>query len=81
MTYSSAIFKTKTQSLQSAQINKYKSLAELVNIKPGDRVLEVGCGWGGFSEFLATNYKANVTAITISRNQYLEVKSKIERSS
>ena len=80
MTYSSAIFKTKTQSLQSAQINKYKSLAELVNIKPGDTVLEVGCGWGGFSEFLATNYEANVTAITISKNQYLAVKSKIEKN-
>jgi cyclopropane-fatty-acyl-phospholipid synthase len=80
MTYSSAIFKSKTQSLQSAQINKYKSLAELVNIKPGDSVLEVGCGWGGFSEFLAINYEANVTAITISENQYLAVKSKIEKN-
>ena len=69
MTYSSAIFKTKTQSLELAQINKYKNLAELIDVKPGDKILEVGCGWGGFSEFLAINYKANVTAITISNNQ------------
>lgn len=77
MTYSSAYFKKENESLLSAQINKYQNLANLVQIKPGDKVLEVGCGWGGFSEFLATKYKANVTAITISKNQYLAVKKRI----
>ncbi len=79
MTYSSAIFKSKTQSLQSAQINKYKNLANLINIKPGENILEIGCGWGGFSEFIAINYKAKVTAITISKNQFNAVKKNIER--
>jgi cyclopropane-fatty-acyl-phospholipid synthase len=77
MTYSSAYFKEDNESLLSAQINKYENLANLVQIRPGDRVLEIGCGWGGFSEFLATKYKAKVTAITISENQYLAVKKKI----
>ena len=77
MTYSSAYFKKENESLLSAQINKYQNLANLVQIKPGDRVLEIGCGWGGFSEFLATKYKAKVTAITISKNQYVAVKKRI----
>ena len=72
MTYSSAIFKSKTQSLQSAQINKYKNLANLINIKPGENILEIGCGWGGFSEFIAINYKAKVTAITISKTNLMQ---------
>ena len=80
MTYSSAMFKTKKQSLQSAQINKYKSLANLVNIKPGDKILEIGCGWGGFSEYIAMNYKANVTALTISKNQYFAVKQNLQKN-
>ena len=79
MTYSSAMFKTKKQSLQSAQINKYKSLANLVNIKPGDKILEIGCGWGGFSEYIAMNYKVNVTALTISKNQYFAVKQNLQK--
>ena len=67
MTYSSAIFKNKRDDLYDAQINKYKNLAKLINVKKNDKILEIGCGWGGFSEFLAKNYEAKVTAITISK--------------
>ena len=77
MTYSSAIFKDEKENLFNAQINKYKNLASLINVKQNDKILEIGCGWGGFSEFLAKNYKARVTAITISKNQYEAVKEKI----
>ena len=49
MTYSSAIFSKGNDDLYKAQINKYKSLAKLINVKQGDKVLEIGCGWGGFS--------------------------------
>ena len=52
MTYSSAIFSKSTDDLETAQTNKYKKLAELVSVKDGDNILEIGCGWGGFSEFL-----------------------------
>ncbi len=77
MTYSSAIFKNKTQNLYQAQINKFNKLADLCNIKANDNVLEVGCGWGAFSIFLARSRKANVTAITISQKQFEEVNRKI----
>ncbi len=79
MTYSSAIFKNKRDDLYDAQINKYKNLAELINVKKNEKILEIGCGWGGFSEFLAQNYEAKVTAITISENQYKSVKQNILR--
>ena len=77
MTYSSALFKKKKDGLYDAQINKYHNLANLINVKPNDRILEIGCGWGGFSEFLAKKYKSHVTAITISKKQYECVKEKI----
>ena len=77
MTYSSAIFKEPKDDLYEAQINKYRNLAQLIDVKNSDKILEVGCGWGGFSEFLAKNYKAKITAITISEKQYESVKEKI----
>ena len=56
LTYSSAIFENKTSNLESAQINKYKKLLSLINPKSGDKILEIGCGWGGFAEFVGKNY-------------------------
>ena len=70
MTYSSAIFHEKSIKIEDAQNNKYKRLAELSLINNGDEVLEIGCGWGGFAEFLGKNYDCNVTAITISEEQF-----------
>ena len=49
MTYSSAVFQSDEDSLEDAQTRKYRKLAELADIQPGDRVLEIGCGWGGFA--------------------------------
>jgi cyclopropane-fatty-acyl-phospholipid synthase len=51
-------------------MNKYKCLAELADIKPGDHVLEIGCGWGGFARYVASTIGARVTGITISKEQY-----------
>ena len=70
MTYSSAIFHDKSIGIEDAQNNKYKRLAELSSINNGDEVLEIGCGWGGFAEFLGKNYDCKVTAITISEEQF-----------
>ena len=70
MTYSSAIFENETQGLEAAQREKYKRLADLADIKPGDKVLEIGCGWGGFAEYAASERGAHVTGITISQEQY-----------
>lgn len=69
MTYSSAIFSDGINSLEAAQREKYDRLAKLVDLKPGARVLEIGCGWGGFAEHAARNYGAMVTGLTISQEQ------------
>ena len=70
MTYSSAIFPTKECDLFSAQINKYKQIAEPMNLNENSNLLEIGCGWGGFSAYVAKNFKTKVKAITISREQF-----------
>ena len=77
MTYSSGMFKKESDDLYNAQLNKYRNLAKITDIKKNDKVLEVGCGWGGFSCFLAKNFSADVTAITISKKQYEKVKEKV----
>ena len=77
MTYSSAIFKKENDNLFEAQMNKYFSLTELIGINCGDKILEIGCGWGGYSCFLAKKFNVQVKAITISRKQYEKVKEKI----
>jgi cyclopropane-fatty-acyl-phospholipid synthase len=77
MTYSSAMFKSSNDNLHQAQINKYENLAKITNIKSNEKILEIGCGWGEFSTFLAKKFKANVTAITISKKQYEKAKERI----
>jgi cyclopropane-fatty-acyl-phospholipid synthase len=69
MTYSSALFEEHTSDLAAAQNNKYRRLAEAIDLQPGQKVLEIGCGWGGFAEYAASNYGANVVGLTISKEQ------------
>ena len=70
MTYSSALFAPGDNDLESAQTRKYRALAEGMGVTPGESVLEIGCGWGGFAEYLAREKGARVTALTISREQH-----------
>ena len=70
MTYSAARFAYPGQPLAEAQTNKYRLLAEQMDLRPGHRVLEIGCGWGGFAEYAAREVGAHVTAITISQEQH-----------
>jgi cyclopropane-fatty-acyl-phospholipid synthase len=70
MTYSSARFERPGQPLREAQRNKYASLARQIELGPDNHVLEIGCGWGGFAEFVAGEIGARVTGITISPSQY-----------
>ncbi len=70
MTYSSALFETKDMSLEDAQRVKWQRLAETLDLKPGHRVLEIGCGWGGFAMFAAREYGCHVTGITLSTEQH-----------
>ena len=69
MTYSSALFKTGQESLESAQIAKYASMVDQMNVKPGEHVLEIGCGWGGFAEYAAKERGLKVTGLTLSTEQ------------
>jgi cyclopropane-fatty-acyl-phospholipid synthase len=69
MTYSSALFEDDTADLTAAQNNKYRRLAEAIDLQPGQKLLEIGCGWGGFAEYAAKNYGANVVGLTISKEQ------------
>ena len=69
MTYSSALFEDDTADLTAAQNNKYRRLAEAIDLRPGQKLLEIGCGWGGFAEFVAKTFGANVVGLTISREQ------------
>ncbi|MDC1383410.1 cyclopropane-fatty-acyl-phospholipid synthase family protein [Candidatus Puniceispirillum sp.] len=81
MAYSSAVFDSEDDDdLTAAQLNKYKRLTELADIKPNDQVLEIGCGWGGFAKYMATEIGANVTAITISREQFDFAKNLIDEA-
>jgi cyclopropane-fatty-acyl-phospholipid synthase len=70
MTYSSALYEDPAQDLTAAQHNKYRRLAEAIDLKPGQRLLEIGCGWGGFAEYVAKNYDARVVGLTISKEQH-----------
>lgn len=80
MTYSSARFDAKVRDLESAQRAKYGALAEQLDLKPGDHVLEIGCGWGGFAEFAARECGARVTGITISDEQLAYARARMERA-
>lgn len=70
MTYSSALYDGGVNDLEQAQRRKYRALAEETGINPDHHVLEIGCGWGGFAEYVAGEIGARVTALTISREQY-----------
>ncbi len=70
MTYSSAIYERQGATLAEAQTAKYRSLARNIHLGEQSKVLEIGCGWGGFAEFAAKETGCHVTGLTISREQY-----------
>ncbi|HTN40382.1 MAG TPA: class I SAM-dependent methyltransferase, partial [Asticcacaulis sp.] len=70
MTYSSALFSKDHTDLSAAQTAKYAKLAEMVDLKAGQHVLEIGCGWGGFAQYAAEVIGARVTGVTISQAQH-----------
>ena len=74
MTYSAALFAAPEgsgakESLHAAQLRKMRRIAETLDLRPGMRVLEIGCGWGGFAELAAGEYGAEVLGITLSPAQ------------
>ncbi|RPA81256.1 cyclopropane-fatty-acyl-phospholipid synthase [Ascobolus immersus RN42] len=71
MIYTSGIISdiTKEESLEQMQDNKLKVVCEKIQVKPGERMLDIGCGWGTLTKYASVNYGAHVTGITLGRNQ------------
>ena len=80
LTYSSAIFDGTKNNLEIAQLNKYKKLINLVKPKSGDKMLEIGCGWGGFAEYIGKNYDVKLDCITISKKQFDFAKERMHKN-
>ena len=81
MTYSSARFdRTKCGDLGEAQLEKYRTLARHIDLKAGDHVLEIGCGWGGFAEVAVKEFGARVTGLTISDEQHAFATERMQRA-
>ncbi len=79
MTYSSALFAEAAQDLETAQRTKYRSLAREIAVAPGQRLLEIGSGWGGFAVTAAKEFGARVTSITVSRAQAEYARARVFR--
>ena len=68
--YSCGYFKNKDDTLEEAQQNKINHIIKKLNIKPNQKVLDIGCGWGSLATEIAKQAKCSVTGITLSKNQY-----------
>ena len=81
MTYSSALFSNQNRDLISGQENKYEHICKITNIKKGDNILEIGCGWGGLAEYIAKKFQTKITCITLSNKQAEYVKKRVQKES
>lgn len=79
MTYSCALFETGKETLEEAQEKKLRRIAEKARIRPGDHVLEIGCGWGSFALLAARECGARVTGITLSTEQAARARERVSR--
>jgi cyclopropane-fatty-acyl-phospholipid synthase len=70
MFYSCAYFRDESETLEQAQRNKCRLIAAKLNLKPGLKVLDIGCGWGGLARYLAQIADVEVTGVTLSREQH-----------
>lgn len=78
MTYSSALFEHGHGSLEESQYAKYERLLEQLQVKPGDHLLEIGCGWGALAEYAARTRGCKVTAISLSQEQLSYARARIK---
>ena len=70
MNYSSGYFSFPNEDLSKAQLNKYQKIIEPMQLNDRTTLLEIGCGWGGFSSYVAKNFRAKIKAITNSKEQF-----------
>ena len=69
MQYTCAYFPRENMTLEEAQVEKLHYICRKLQLKPGDTVVEAGCGWGGLARFMAKHYGASVIAYNISKQQ------------
>lgn len=79
MTYSSGLFTRGGMSLEDAQEAKFAAIARRLDLKPGMRVLEIGCGWGALAAYLAREHGCQVTGLTLSKEQLSHARTQIAR--
>jgi cyclopropane-fatty-acyl-phospholipid synthase len=79
MTYSSALYAQPEEDLTQAQDNKYRRLLGLLDARPGQHVLEIGCGWGGFA-LMAARAGLRVTALTLSQEQLAHARAAAQQA-
>jgi len=80
MAYSCGIFEHEQATLEEASIAKFEAICRKLQLKPDDRVVEIGTGWGGLAIHAASKYGCHVTTTTISREQHDYAKEKIARA-
>jgi len=80
MTYSCGIFENEQSTLENAAIAKYDRLCKKLRLKPGQRVVEIGTGWGGFAVHAAQNYGVHVTTTTISDEQHRYAEKRVRKA-
>ncbi|PHR92149.1 MAG: SAM-dependent methyltransferase [Robiginitomaculum sp.] len=80
MQYSCAYYEHPDATLEEAQLAKKRHIAAKLDLKPGQKVLDIGCGWGGMAMYLAENFDVHVTGVTLSVQQHkLAIERVIER--
>ncbi len=79
MTYTCAVFPREDATLEEAQYEKYDLVARKLDLKPGDRLLDVGCGWGGMVRHAAKHYGVKAVGVTLSRQQAEWAQEEIKR--
>jgi cyclopropane-fatty-acyl-phospholipid synthase len=77
MTYSCGYFDNETDSLEQAQLNKYEHICRKLALKPGEKLVDIGCGWGGMLIYAGQNYGISGLGNTLSSNQHESAKTRI----
>jgi cyclopropane-fatty-acyl-phospholipid synthase len=80
MTYSSALFASPSATLEEAQSRKIHALLDRLQLKPGQRLLEIGCGWGSLAEIAARDYQVEVVGLTLSSEQKAYADARMKRA-
>ncbi len=79
MNYSSALFESPQDDMRQAQRAKVRRALRMANVKPGDRVLEIGCGWGALAEMASVEFGASLVGVTLSTEQLEWARARMDR--